>query len=170
MSVSLHNRWEVTRLRLDEAYQILFALRSDVEAQGCFSGYRDMLDHNELELALDALGHLAESSDLPASPVGKLLLATDGNYYGTLRFYDATTFGFNDGIMSDGAIFEMRPNGKIVILARLGTNLSGNTCPAGGLVEGSDGNLYGMTVNDGPSRLGSIYKVDIRSLRASKKP
>ena len=67
MSVSLHKRWEVTRQRLNEAYQILQSVRSNAEAQSCLLEYKDMFDHNELELALDALEHLADSSDLPDS-------------------------------------------------------------------------------------------------------
>lgn len=60
-------RWAVTRKRLDDAFQLLQSIRSDSEARRCFDWYRDELEHNELELALDALEQLAESSTLPAN-------------------------------------------------------------------------------------------------------
>jgi len=58
-------RWAITRQRLDEAFGLLQSIRSDAEAERCFAWYHDVLEHNELELALDALEHLAESSSLP---------------------------------------------------------------------------------------------------------
>ncbi len=67
MTHPLERRWAVTRKRLDEAFRLLQSLRSDSEATRCFEQYRDELAHNELELALDALEHLAESSTLPAT-------------------------------------------------------------------------------------------------------
>ena len=67
MSHPLEKRWAVTRERLAEAFQLLQSVRSDTEAMRCYASYRDVLDHNELELALDALEHLAESSALPAA-------------------------------------------------------------------------------------------------------
>lgn len=65
MSHLLERRWKNTREKLDEAFRILQGLRSDSEAERCFAWYREVLQRNELELALDALEHLAESSTLP---------------------------------------------------------------------------------------------------------
>lgn len=67
MSHPLEQRWAVTRARLDEAFRLVQTLRSDPEAESCFARYREEIDYNELELALDALQHLAESSSLPPS-------------------------------------------------------------------------------------------------------
>lgn len=77
MTHPLEKRWEVTRNRLDEAFRLLQSLRSDSETERCFAWYRDELEHNELELALDALEHLAESSTLPATVWEAFAVAAD---------------------------------------------------------------------------------------------
>jgi hypothetical protein len=57
--------------------RLLKSLRSDSEAERCFAWYREELDHNELELALDALEHLAGSSTLPAAIWEALAVAAE---------------------------------------------------------------------------------------------
>ena len=67
MTHPLEESWAATRQRLDEAFRLLRSIRSDSEAERCFAWYRDELEQNELELALDALEHLAESFSMPAN-------------------------------------------------------------------------------------------------------
>jgi hypothetical protein len=77
MTHPLEKRWAVTRKRLDEAFRSLQSLRSGPDAEKCFARYRDMLEHNELELALNALEHLAECSTLPAAVWEAFAVAAD---------------------------------------------------------------------------------------------
>ena len=77
MTHLFNQRWEEARKRLDEAFRLLHSLRSDSEAKRCFAWYRDELEHNELELALDALEHLAESSTLPTTVWEAFAIAAD---------------------------------------------------------------------------------------------
>jgi uncharacterized repeat protein (TIGR03803 family) len=81
-------------------------------------------------------------------PYGRLLQASDGNFYGA-----ADT--------SPGKIFKLGTNGVISALATFfgGTNGEG---PNGGLVEGPDGSLYGTTTRFGTTTLcswGTVFRI-----------
>jgi uncharacterized repeat protein (TIGR03803 family) len=79
-------------------------------------------------------------------PTGGLVQATDGNLYGT------TEFG-GDGF--GGNVFRITPSGTVTSLYSF---CSGIVCPEGsypvaGLVQGTDGNLYGTTLEGGTTCL-----------------
>jgi len=78
-----------------------------------------------------------------AQPVGRLVLARDGCFYGATRFYNAVGIG-SDQVMGNGAIFQMKPEGTFHIVASVGDG-DWNVGPEGGLTEGPDGDLYGVT-------------------------
>jgi predicted ester cyclase len=73
----LEARWAVTRQHLDEACTLLRALRLDAEAERGFAEYREMLEHNELELALDELEHVAGTFPAPPAVWEKLATAAE---------------------------------------------------------------------------------------------
>ncbi len=75
-----------------------------------------------------------------ANPESRLLLASDGIYYGT------TTYG---GASNNGTIYRMTPAGTLTTLVSF--NSANGSLPAAGLIQGSDGNFYGTTVNGGSS-------------------
>jgi uncharacterized repeat protein (TIGR03803 family) len=83
--------------------------------------------------------HIFQGPD-GATPMAGLILAGDGNFYGT------TSYG---GAFGDGTVFRMNPEGALVTLYSFGG--PDGLYPEGGLVQASDGNLYGATVLGGPS-------------------
>ncbi|HEV3273033.1 MAG TPA: choice-of-anchor tandem repeat GloVer-containing protein [Candidatus Methylacidiphilales bacterium] len=86
------------------------------------------------------------------SPQG-LLQASDGNYYGT------TSGGGTAGM---GAVFKITQAGVETILHSFGDGSvvnDGASPQSAGLVQGADGNFYGMTTSGGSKNLGVIYKI-----------
>lgn len=73
-----------------------------------------------------------------AGPLGGLIQATDGNFYGTTS---------NGGANGLGTVFKITPGGKLTTLY---TFCSQSDCtdggaPYAGLIQATDGNLYGTT-------------------------
>ena len=86
-------------------------------------------------------------------PMGALALGRDGNFYG------ATIGG---GTYSGGLIFKMTPGGTVTTLYSFcaQTNCPDGQEPQGGLVQGRDGNFYGVTVGGGANgSYGTIFKI-----------
>jgi uncharacterized repeat protein (TIGR03803 family) len=85
----------------------------------------------------------------PGSPVG-LLQAADGNFYGTT---------FSGGKKGYGTIFKMNQKGMVTLLYSFqGPPLDGKI-PDGGLVQATDGNLYGSTSEGGTNGCGTLYQI-----------
>jgi uncharacterized repeat protein (TIGR03803 family) len=93
-----------------------------------------------------------------AEPDAGLVQATDGNFYGT------TYFG---GLVDTGTAFRITPTGTLTILHSF---CSGYGCPdgegpAGGLVQGTNGLLYGMASLGGdptcnaPAGCGTVFSL-----------
>ncbi len=87
------------------------------------------------------------------NPQAGLVLATDGNFYGTT--YSGGTSSYCGG--GCGTVFKMTPSGSLTTLHSF-SGTDGYNVEAG-LVEGSDGNLYGTTVNGGAQNDGVVYKI-----------
>ncbi|WP_395736525.1 choice-of-anchor tandem repeat GloVer-containing protein [Prosthecobacter sp.] len=100
---------------------------------------------------LTTLVHLTTTSG--TAPRAPLLQAADGNFYGT------TSGG---GSSSFGTIFKMTPSGVLSVLVNFtGTTSTayGSSCQAG-LIQGVDGNLYGVTSTGGSGGgNGTVFKV-----------
>jgi uncharacterized repeat protein (TIGR03803 family) len=83
------------------------------------------------------------------NPFGKLVQGTDGDIYGT------TNSGGTHGV---GTIFKMTPAGDFTLLYNFdGTN--GAHPLDGGLIQGYDGNFYGMASQGGASGAGLLFKI-----------
>src|SRR5271167_478614 len=83
-----------------------------------------------------------------SQPVG-IIQGADGNFYGT------TSSG---GSNHDGVIFKLTPGGKITVLHNFAYTPDGWQ-PQSGVVQATDGNLYGVTPNGGTAGFGSIYRI-----------
>jgi uncharacterized repeat protein (TIGR03803 family) len=88
-----------------------------------------------------------------ANPVGPLLQGADGNFYGT------TSQGGNPGV---GTVFKLDHSGAVSILYNfrgfLGGASDGST-PFGGLVQATDGKLYGSTIAGGTQNVGTLFQI-----------
>jgi uncharacterized repeat protein (TIGR03803 family) len=90
---------------------------------------------------LTVLHVLTESEGAQPS---RLLQASDGNFYGTAAYYGvgpATGCGFSH---SCGTVFKMDAAGHLTVIHYFQGGADGQT-PTGGLIEATDGNLYGTT-------------------------
>jgi uncharacterized repeat protein (TIGR03803 family) len=79
-----------------------------------------------------------------ANPFGTLLLAADGNMYGTTA-----------GDITFGTVFQLTPAGVVTILH----GFDGNDLPSAGLVQATDGKLYGTTFFGGGFGNGVIFSI-----------
>lgn len=83
-------------------------------------------------------------------PYAPLIQANDSNFYGTTSSGSARSIG--------GAVYKVDRYGFISLVH--GFQKDGNGYPEAGLVQGSDGNLYGVTGGNGYGTYGVIYQVD----------
>ena len=86
-----------------------------------------------------------------ALPFGPILQGTDGNFYGT------TSAG---GTLGGGVVYKMTSAGVYSVLHNFdGSNRALGNDPVAGLVQGSDGFLYGVTSGGGANLVGTIFKI-----------
>jgi uncharacterized repeat protein (TIGR03803 family) len=116
-----------------------------------------------VEQRIKSFGNFNQSS---ASPRARLLLATNGLLYGTTEYggweIDGTA---NFSGSESGTVFVVSTNGTgYSVLHAFGPTLSDGQYPYGGLIQASDGNLYGTTFGGGYAfhgYLGTVFKLDL---------
>jgi uncharacterized repeat protein (TIGR03803 family) len=86
-----------------------------------------------------------------ASPTAGLIQATDGNFYGT-------TMNGANGTSNAGTVFKITSSGKLTTLYDFVNNGEG-IFPVAGLVEGTDGSLYGATSVSGAYGGGTVFEI-----------
>jgi uncharacterized repeat protein (TIGR03803 family) len=84
-----------------------------------------------------------------ANPEAGLVQGSDGYFYGT------TCFGGANGA---GTVFKISSSGALTTLYSF-TGGNDGGYPDAALVQGSDGNFYGTTVNGGPDGFGAVFKI-----------
>lgn len=94
-------------------------------------------------------------------PYGPLIQGSDGNFYGT------DTGGANNTVLG-GAVFQITPGGALSTLYDFGSVVSSGACngfsgndgsaPVAGLVQGTDGNFYGVT-STGGCGAGTVFQI-----------
>ncbi len=92
-----------------------------------------------------------------------LVQATDGNFYGTTYYGGAYSHG---GASGYGTIFKVTPQGVLTTLYNFcsQTNCADGENPSAGLIQGTDGNLYGVAgggTNCYPYGCGTIFRITI---------
>jgi uncharacterized repeat protein (TIGR03803 family) len=85
-----------------------------------------------------------------SEPYCGLIEGSDGNFYGTT--------GAN-GTSDDGTVFKITPSGTETTLHVFPKTGSDGEIPYAGVIQGSDGNLYGTTYFGGSSGFGTVFKV-----------
>ncbi len=96
------------------------------------------------------LKHL-DNTNTGSFPRGSLVKGTDGNFYGLT---------YQGGANGYGTVFKITPTGTLTVLRNLDyTNDGGNAL--GDLIQGTDGNLYGMTSRGGLFGDGTIFKINL---------
>ena len=90
-------------------------------------------------------------------PASRLLLAKDGNFYGTTTQGGYTT----DKVANQGTIFKVTPGGGFTTLISFEGDANGFTDPSqpyAGLIQGTDGSFYGTSQFGGVSGAGTVFR------------
>ena len=82
-------------------------------------------------------------------PYGGLLQARNGNIYGVAR---------EGGVVDFGTVFEITPSGIFRSLYTFPSEAAGRY-PDAALIQAMDGKLYGTTLQGGPRKSGTLYKI-----------
>jgi uncharacterized repeat protein (TIGR03803 family) len=86
---------------------------------------------------------------------------SDGNFYGTTAGGGTTDINPYSGLPGYGTIFRISPGGSETILYSFAGSPSDGWDPAGGLVQGGDGNFYGTTLYGGTNSCscGTVFRI-----------
>ncbi len=93
---------------------------------------------------------------------GSLMQASDGNIYGTTRA-GGSLAGGDCGSGGCGTIFKITPDGTLTtfyIFCSLANCIDG-AVPQAGLIQATDGSLYGTTYEGGADGYGTVFKITL---------
>jgi uncharacterized repeat protein (TIGR03803 family) len=85
-----------------------------------------------------------------SEPIGPIVQANDGNFYGT------TYRGGPDNV---GVIYKITPGGTLTVIHNFHSGTGQATYPTAGLVQATDGNLYGATVFGAFRNNGQLFQI-----------
>jgi len=83
-----------------------------------------------------------------------LIQANDGNFYGTT---------YRGGSIGNGVVFKITPGGDYSVVHNLNLSNGDGDGPSSGLIQASNGLLYGVTGSVNSGNYGTIYSVDINT-------
>ena len=87
-------------------------------------------------------------------PISNLCKGSDGNLYGTTSTAIPS--------LNAGTIFRISTNGLLTTLHAFSGDINDGGTPEGGLIQGSDGNLYGTTYGGGADNYyGTVYQLTL---------
>jgi uncharacterized repeat protein (TIGR03803 family) len=89
-----------------------------------------------------------QGANVGANPQASLIQGTDGRLYGMT---------FSGGINSFGTVFAVKPDGTGFTTLYLFNNGNDGSGPAGNLIQGADGRLYGTAQNAGANGAGTVF-------------
>lgn len=101
--------------------------------------------------SLGAFGAGGGTNVTGANPRAGLLLAADGNFYGT---------AYQGGASGHGTVFRMTPAGEVTTVHDFGGPSFGAAYPLAGVSQDAAGNLYGTTERGGTLNLGTAWRID----------
>jgi len=85
-----------------------------------------------------------------SGPTGSLIQDTDGNFYGMT---------YQGGANNVGTVFKINPSGVETVLHSFEKSTADGSYPVGSLIQGKEGNFYGMTVYGGGFGNGVVFKI-----------
>jgi uncharacterized repeat protein (TIGR03803 family) len=83
------------------------------------------------------------------NPMGAIIQATDGNFYGTTR---------SGGSSGQGVVYKMTPAGVLTDLHSFANDTHG-FAPFAGLAQATDGKLYGVTTTNPGASFGVLFQI-----------
>ena len=83
-----------------------------------------------------------------------LIQANDGNFYGTT---------YRGGSIGNGVVFKITPGGDYSVVHNLNLSNGDGDGPSSGLIQASNGLLYGVTGSVNSGNYGTIYSVDVNT-------
>jgi uncharacterized repeat protein (TIGR03803 family) len=108
---------------------------------------------------INSLGYCADGGE----PRAGLIQGTDGNFYGTTELGGTEEcYNTNGGC---GTIFEITPQGDLTTLYSFCAQKTGQgycadgSIPLAGLIQATDGNLYGTTYDGGEYGEGTVFEI-----------
>ena len=84
------------------------------------------------------------------NPTAGLIEGSDGKLYGTTQ---------GGGASGQGTVFSLAKNGTGFVLLKSFGSCDDGCTPTAGLIEGSDGKLYGTTQSGGASNQGTVFSM-----------
>lgn len=96
------------------------------------------------------------------NPIAPLVLATDGNFYGTMPYGGAgSNCSLQDNPRGCGTIFRITAKGKLTTIYSFCslTNCADGIAPQASLIQAADGNLYGTAKFGGANSDGTVFKI-----------
>jgi len=116
---------------------------------GGTSGHGAIFKTNVSTGATTAFFNFNNSSGHGANPTGGLFLAGDGFFYGTC---------LNGGSSGAGTIWKVNATTAAFTLLKALVGATDGNDPFGGVIRGTDGQLYGTTYTGGANNVGTIFQ------------